>query len=639
MARNGGGAVCRGRAWLCARTFDREAFLCCANRRHARHLRARTHHQRGRPNPDRRSLSVGSRADRWIARHRDHAFLLVAPRDCHHNGVGHGGELCPALPHHVWSADPGIAGESVARPRLGDFHQRDLWCDLRVRRRLGRPCRRADRAGILAVRRPRHSLSDPGVCRGHGRRCRFVCRTGRRRRCDRDAERSVAVGDLSRRRRRTGVCSCHHLHQVPAARSHVRKRGLVPMSKQNSNWSRRRFLGNFAFASTAIATGVGSWVVRPDWANAAESPIKVGIATDLTGPIGYAGNADANVAKMVVKEINDAGGLLGRPLELFIEDTASNESVAVGNVRKLIQRDKVDLVLGGITSSMRNAIKDVIVARGKTLYIYPQLYEGKECTPYLFCTGPTPAQQCDEFIPWLIKNGGKKFALPSANYVWPHTLNVYARKVIEASGGEVVFEEYYPLDQVDFSATVNRVISNKVDVVFNTVIPPGVGPFFKQLYEAGFLKNGGRLACVYYDENTLNINQANEIEGLASCLDYFKVLTKNDPVSAKIQAAYDKDFPGTFLFAAGSAATGTYRGLKLWEAAVKEAGKVDRDSVAAALDHAKIAEGPGGPAEMVPGQRHCKMKMYTAVAKGGNYDIVARSAGLVDPKECLWIGF
>ncbi|MDX3970811.1 substrate-binding protein [Bradyrhizobium sp. PUT101] len=398
--------------------------------------------------------------------------------------------------------------------------------------------------------------------------------------------------------------------------------------------TRRRFLSNFAFASGAVATGVGSWVIPAPWANAAEAPIKVGIATDLTGPIAYAGNADANVAKMVIKEINAAGGLLGRPLELYIEDTASNESVAVGNVRKLIQRDKVDMVLGGITSSMRNAIKDPIVARGKTLYIYPQLYEGKECTPYLFCTGPTPAQQCDEFIPWLIKNGGKKFALPSANYVWPHTLNVYARKVIEANGGEVVFEEYYPLDQVDFSSTVNRIISNKVDVVFNTVIPPGVGPFFKQLYEAGFLKNGGRLACVYYDENTLNINQAAEIEGLASCLDYFKVLTKENPFDAKIQAAYEKDFPGNFLFAAGSAATGTYRGLKLWEAAVKEAGKIDRESVAAALDHAKIAEGPGGPAEMVPGKRHCKMKMYTAVAKGGNYEIVARSNGLVDPKEC-----
>src|SRR6202790_1493101 len=171
--------------------------------------------------------------------------------------------------------------------------------------------------------------------------------------------------------------------------------------------NRRRLLQSAVWVGGAIATGIGSWVIRPEWASA-EGPIKVGIATDLTGAAGYAGNADANVAKMVVKDINAAGGILDRPVELFIEDTASNETVAVGNVRKLIQRDKVDVVLGGITSSMRNAIKDVIVARGKTLYIYPQQYEGKECTPYLFCTGPTPAQQCDEFIPWLIKKGDKR---------------------------------------------------------------------------------------------------------------------------------------------------------------------------------------------------------------------------------------
>jgi ABC-type branched-subunit amino acid transport system substrate-binding protein len=398
--------------------------------------------------------------------------------------------------------------------------------------------------------------------------------------------------------------------------------------------TRRRFLASAAWMSGAIAAGVGSWVIRPRWANAAEGPIKIGIATDLTGAIGYAGNANANVARMVVKDINDAGGVLGRPLELHIEDTASNESMAVANVRKLIQRDKVDVVLGGITSSMRNAIKDVIVTRGKTLYIYPQLYEGKECTPYLFCTGPTPAQQCDEFIPWLMKNGGRRFALPSANYVWPHVLNAYARQVIEKNGGEVIFEEYYPLDQIEYSATVNKIMTNNVDVVFNTVIPPGVGPFFKQLYEAGFSKRGGRLSCVYYDENTLNINAPYEMEGLASCLDYFRAVDVSDPFSAKLQSEYEKEFPGNILFTAGSAATGMYRGLKLWEAAVKEAGKLDRDSVAAALDHAKIAEGPGGPAEIVPGKRHCKMQMYTAVAKNGTYEIVARSNGLVDPKEC-----
>ena len=398
--------------------------------------------------------------------------------------------------------------------------------------------------------------------------------------------------------------------------------------------TRRNLLQTAMWTSAAVATGAGSWVIPARWASAAD-PIKVGIATDLTGPIGFAGNANANIANLVVDDINANGGILGRPLEIHIEDTASNESVAVGNVRKLIQRDRVDVVLGGITSSMRNAIKDVIVGRGRTLYIYPQLYEGRECTPYIFCTGPTPAQQCDELIPWLIQNGGKRFALPSANYVWPHVLNEYARKVIENSGGEVVLEEYYPLNQVEYSATVNKIMNEKIDVVFNTVIPPGVGPFIKQLYESGFQKEGGRLSCVYYDENTVNLNAAHEWEGLASCLDYFRVLTRSgeDLFGAKLAAAYDARFSGGALFTAGSAATGMYRGLKLWEAAVNEAGNVDRDDVAAALDHAKISEGPGGPAEMVPGKWHCRMNMYIAEAKGGQYEIISRSS-MVDPKEC-----
>jgi len=406
------------------------------------------------------------------------------------------------------------------------------------------------------------------------------------------------------------------------------------MAMTPSALTRRRLLTRAGWLGGAVAMGAGSWVIRPSWANAAAGPIKLGIATDLTGPLGVAGNPEANTAKMVVQDINAAGGLIGRPIELHIEDTASNEATGVTNTRKLIQRDHVDIVIGGITSSMRNAIKDVIIGRGKTLYIYPVLYEGKECTPHLFCTGPTPAQQCDEFIPWLIKNGGKRFALPGSNYIWPHTLAAYAHKIIEAHGGEVVFEEYYPLDQVDFGATVSQIMSNKADVVFNMTIPPGVGPLFKQLYQAGFSRNGGRLACVFSDESALAMNQPREIEGLASCLDYFKTVDNQDPASARIQAEYTREFPGPFVFTAGTSATGMYRALKLWEVAVKEAKSVEREAVSAALDHAKIAGGPGGPAEMVPGKRHCKMRMYTAVAKNGVFEVVARSDGLVDPKEC-----
>jgi len=80
------------------------------------------------------------------------------------------------------------------------------------------------------------------------------------------------------------------------------------------------------------------------------------------------------------------------------------------------------------------------------------------------------------------------------------------------------------------------------------------------LYLAGFSKRGGRLACVYYDENALSLNAPNEIEGLASCLDYFRAVTAHG--QCRIQAQYDKQFPGKIRFA--GAATGMYRGLKLW---------------------------------------------------------------------------
>ncbi len=398
------------------------------------------------------------------------------------------------------------------------------------------------------------------------------------------------------------------------------------------SYSRRLFLQRASLLSGMVALGGGTWLLNPRGAWAAD-PIKVGIATDLTGPISWGGIPNSQVAKMVIEEMNAAGGLNGRPLQMILKDTATNEQLAVTRVRELVQKDKVDVVFGGITSSMRNAIKDTIVNRGKTLYIYPQLYEGLECTKYLYCTGPTPAQQCDTFIPWLIKNGGKKFYLPSADYVWPHTLNAYARKVIEKAGGEVVGEEYFPVDHNEYSATVNKIMSSGVNVVFNTTIPPGVAAFFKQLYEAGFQKKGGRLACVYYDENALNITPANEIEGLASCLDYFKAV--NDPFGNKLQEKYTKLYGTKNPFTAGSAATGMWRGINLWAEAVKAAKSAKREEVAAALEKAKLADGPGGGCEVVPGTWHVKMPMYTAVAKSGKYEIVEKSNGPVHPQECM----
>jgi ABC-type branched-subunit amino acid transport system substrate-binding protein len=131
-------------------------------------------------------------------------------------------------------------------------------------------------------------------------------------------------------------------------------------------------------------------------------------------------------------------------------------------------------------------------------------------------------------------------------------------------------------------------------------------------------------------ENLVNLVPAAHMEGLYSCLDFYQNVS--DPFSKELIKQYDKLYPGGAKFTAGSASSGLYRGLKLWEVAVKEAGSLKQEDVIKALDHAKIAEGPGGPAEMVPGQHHVRMNMYITRAQNGNFKIV-KSLGVIDPKE------
>src|SRR5690349_941742 len=273
------------------------------------------------------------------------------------------------------------------------------------------------------------------------------------------------------------------------------------------------------------------------------SPIKVGVITDMTGPLSLLGMANANIAKMVIHDINDKGGLLGRQLSLHLEDSATNDSEAKAKARKLIEEDKVDVILGGIYSSTRQAIKGPAVVEGKKVYIYPEQYEGQECHPLIFCTGPVPAQQVESLIPWLMqKTRAKKFYCPSADYIWPHTMNKKLREVATANGGSIVGEEYFPLDHTDYRVTIDKILSSGAEVVFNTIVPPGLAPFLEQLHDSGFTKRGGNIVCTYFEENFLSFFPAAHVEGLYSCLDYYQNVS--DPFSQELLNQYDKLYPG-----------------------------------------------------------------------------------------------
>lgn len=84
-------------------------------------------------------------------------------------------------------------------------------------------------------------------------------------------------------------------------------------------------------------------------------------------------------------------------------------------------------------------------------------------------------------------------------------MNKKVRELVTVNGGEIVGEEYHPLDHIEYRGTVQRITASGADAVFNTVVPPGLTPFFNELYNSGFQKRGGQLICTYFDENFLNL--------------------------------------------------------------------------------------------------------------------------------------
>src|SRR4051794_14894158 len=101
-------------------------------------------------------------------------------------------------------------------------------------------------------------------------------------------------------------------------------------------------------------------------------PTRVGVITDQTGPLSFMGIANVNVATMVIDDINARGGLLGRPGELFVVDSATEEEAAEAAAAKLVTEVNGALVIGGIYSPTRQAIKRPAVDEAKKLYIYPE---------------------------------------------------------------------------------------------------------------------------------------------------------------------------------------------------------------------------------------------------------------------------
>jgi urea transport system substrate-binding protein len=339
---------------------------------------------------------------------------------------------------------------------------------------------------------------------------------------------------------------------------------------QFGNLTRRSLLKN-----SAMLAGAGL-LSAPSILRASEGDtIKIGFHSALTGLETLLGETQVNCFTMAVDEINAAGGAAGRQIEYLIEDNQTTTRGAIDKTRKFIFEDKVDVIIGMITSLERTAALSVS-APEKKLVIYPTYYEGGECQRYLACTGQIPNQSVDPFVPWISQNVGKSVYILGSDYGWPQETAKAISAAFAAAGGTTVGTEFFPFGTQDFGPALDRIRAAKPDVVWELFAGADALSFLKQFAS---YKPGGQLLTNGLDELFTTSLAGSDVEGIIVNQSYFSSL--DTPTNATFLANYRAKF-GAEKYV-NSIAEATYIAVKLYAEAVTKAASTETEAVINAM--------------------------------------------------------
>jgi branched-chain amino acid transport system substrate-binding protein len=348
----------------------------------------------------------------------------------------------------------------------------------------------------------------------------------------------------------------------------------------------------------------------------AASPIKVGCLLDLTGTLGVYGQPMFDATQLALKEINDKGGLLGRPVSLVSYDTQSNIALYSQYAQRLALSDHVDVVQAGITSASREAIRPVF-HRAKILYFYNQVYEGGVCDKNCFCVGTTPAMTIAKLMPWAIQKWGKKVYVIAADYNFGHISASWVDRFAKENGGTVVASEFFPLEVSEFSSTISKIQAAKPDLVLSVLVGSNHNGFYRQWASSGM---SGRIpigSTTFGLSNELATMSAAETNGIVSSFGFFPDL----PIAKATW--FTETMLKEYHAAANELSADQYDGMMLWAKGVQKAGTLDRAKVIAALETGVSTDGPCGTVSIDPTTHHTVRSTYLAQAKDRQWDILA----------------
>ncbi|WP_299409700.1 ABC transporter substrate-binding protein [uncultured Roseobacter sp.] len=378
--------------------------------------------------------------------------------------------------------------------------------------------------------------------------------------------------------------------------------------------SRRKFIRNSAAGGVALAAPslIGSM------ARAQDGPIKLGSLHDLAGPLAATGEPMVYAIMLAVEEINAAGGLLGREVELINYDTQSNIQLYSQFAQQLAVRDKVDVIHGGITSASREAIRPIF-SRFRTLYFYNTLYEGGVCDRNTFNTGTTPAQTVEKLVPYAMNLWGKKAYIIAADYNYGQITAKWMRKYVEDNGGEVLSTDFFPLDVTNFGPSISRIQAAGPDLLLSAMVGGNHTAFYRQWAAAG-LKDEIPIASTTFGlVNEPATLEASESKGVLGSYGYFEEL--QTPASQAFVKAI-KDRHGAQTPYVSELAAASYEGVHLWAEGVKMAGSVDRMAVIEALETGLSFDGPSGKVVVDPKTHHVTRNTFLAEVENSQWNVL-----------------
>jgi urea transport system substrate-binding protein len=354
--------------------------------------------------------------------------------------------------------------------------------------------------------------------------------------------------------------------------------------------------------------------------------IKVGVLHSLSGTMSISEVAVKDATLLAIDEINAKGGLLGKKIEVIVEDGASDWPTFAEKATKLIQKDKVCVVFGCWTSASRKAVKPVFESNNHLLF-YPVQYEGIEASKNIIYTGAAPNQQIMPAVTWLLKQGKKNFYLLGSDYVFPRTANMIIKKQLEKEGGKTVAEEYTPLGNTDYTTVINKIKAAKPDVILNTLNGDSNVAFFKQLKSAGIKPTDIPVMSFSVAEEEIKGIGVDNIAGHYAAWNYFMSMNtpKNQEFIKNYKAKYGANRVTDDPIEAG------YFGVYLWAEAVKKAKTDDVNKVREAVKGIQY-DAPEGTVTVEPVNNHTwKIVQIGKVKSDGQFDIVYTTGKPVKP--------